>query len=281
MGRRRNRGNRARALVVEQEKTQRKGRRVAMYAVVAPLVLTAVMATVFFQEAVDVVVGSTGVDPTSMETRWPLRFGCDLAGVVAMPRGGRKLDELGISFTEDPRQTAVNAGAAAWGQGTLYVSLRTSKDNEVVVNSVQPRHVTRTDEVAVDWLLSQPTTCGGDPSSWPRAPYRLDLETGAFAKVDDEGKVQPLDFVDRVVKVDDPFTFSVDVTGCSGTYRWLLEVKYSYRGHEYTRTVGSVEQPLLSMGGRTDAPVHESNPGTTAPGRWHKTVPSLEKPPCE
>jgi hypothetical protein len=281
MGRRKGRGNRADADAVEQGNSQRKSRRVAVYAIVAPLVLTAVMATVFFQEVVDVVVGSTGVDPTSIETRWPLKFGCDLAGVVAMPKGGKGLDDLGITFAEDPRQTAVESGAGAWGKGTLYVSLRTSKDNEVVVNSVQPKHVTRTDEVAVDWLLSQPAACGGEPGAWPRAPYQLDLETGSFAKVDDEGEVQPLDFVDRVVKVDDPFTFFVDVTGCSGTYRWLLEVKYSYRGHEYTRTVGSVENPLLSIGGSTDAAVYESNPGTTEPGRWYETVPSLDKPPCE
>ena len=225
---------------------------------------------------VDRLVGDASGLPVPIATSGRL-----ITGVVAMPRGGEKLDELGISFTEDPRQTAVNAGAGAWGQGTLYVSLRTSKDNEVVVNSVQPKHVTRTDEVAVDWLLSQPTTCGGDGGAWPRSPYRLDLETGSFTKVDDEGEVQPLDFVDRVVKVDAPFTFLVDVTGCAGTYRWLLEVEYSYRGHEYTRTVGSVEEPLLSIGGRTDAPIHESNPGTTEPGRWYKTVPSLEKPPCE
>lgn len=215
-----------------------------------------------------------GNDPLLITKRWPVTGGCDPGTRVAMPTGGPSPDSIEYSLSEDPRVTIVNDGGTSWNSGALQVSMRAREGTSVQIENLSIVLLTRNPSSPPAWLMEiGEGGCGGGSGSIEDRRYLLDLDNGFLADRREtpaetpDNNPSPANFRGIVVTPDEPLNLSIEVRSCEMFYEWQIVVNYSSGGLTASQTIGSVDEPLRSIGGIGGIPVYMIEPGVDNPGR--------------
>lgn len=189
--------------------------------------------------------------PLLVTHKWPTAKVCDGSTSVAMPAGGKPLEEF------DPSQqnfrsevTAPGNEGGTWGSGFLYLDLSAEGTESVTVDEL---HLTTRVPKKIgppEWVALTQGGCGDVKDR----VFDLDLDTPKLVDrgVIGGGEADPSEPPVRTnplgsgftVSSTDPAIIRVDVSACRGNYEWSLQVDYSYHGKTLHKVVG----PFRSFG---------------------------------
>jgi len=194
---------------------------------------------------------------------WPTSGGCDLDTAAAMPAGGRPVRDLHLTYDEDPRTTAVRAGAASWETGSLGLTLTNSSADPIHVASIRPQVRSVEPKARFAWVLRKPKGCGG-----PAPRYlRYDLDHDRFTVRDGDrdipyGSPRAPAIPGMTVTRKDPAYIYVAVRSCAASYRWNLTLTYTIGNRQMSRRID-----LRSAGGVAGVPIYDVVTGSTGTRR--------------
>ncbi len=187
---------------------------------------------------------------------WPRLNACDEKTLVAM-QDGLIGSPAAISYPagEDPRDGVISAGGGSYLEGNLTVALATKDASTAQVVGLRTK-IFRTIDSEVSWILN---AGGGGCGGIDIRLFEAHLDEGG--RVVDKGvqsvqeepvappKKQPLG-TGFTVSGTDQAQIVVRALSCRHSYAWGLEIEYIVSGQHYTYSLGTPEEPLISLGHR-------------------------------
>jgi hypothetical protein len=196
---------------------------------------------------------SLGIAPT-----WPMSLGCDGSTTVAAMDGDTAPEKVKRDPLKDIRVGLTKQHAAAYGRGSLSISLTAKVGTVVQIDNLRPIFYRDKRSVQPQWVYDPMGGCGG---SYARV-FSLDLDShgwkdlGVVSDSEEPGKppkgVQAAKLGPRFhVSHDDPAVLVIQSQACQGYHEWGVELTYSTGGHTYTKILGTESAPLRSAGAPT------------------------------
>lgn len=197
---------------------------------------------------VDAVIG---LGPT-FQPLWPARAGCSDV-MVAMPQGGPAIDEVDLPNNAEARNVLAQAGAAAWGSGTLDILIATPNQPLILDMRFDIDEPEPSQEYA--WVMRTDSGCGGPADG---EHLKLDLDEEDLVKVGSGGKEEKVDekkddesdesgdphLRGIYVSQDKPYHLVMDVVACKALYQWTLVIDYMTGNEKRT-----YRAPVMRTGG--------------------------------
>ncbi|WP_344164516.1 hypothetical protein [Kribbella yunnanensis] len=195
---------------------------------------------------------SLGVSPT-----WPMSLGCDGGTTVAAMKGDIAPGKVKRDPLKDIRAVLTKEHGAAYGRGSLSISLTAKVGTVVQIDNLKPIFYRDKATVQPEWVYDPMGGCGGsfarvfalnlDNHAWKDLGVVSDSDTPEGGK---PPKGVPAETLGPRFHVshDDPAVIVIRSQACTGYHEWGVELTYSTGGHTYTKVLGTEDAPFRSAG---------------------------------